>query len=210
MDGLDLLANIEPGSVQTVFFDPQYTFTREKGSIEYSNRTRPRFDLPQMDDEKIVDFCRGIFTVLQPRGHFFLWCNMLKLTNTTAPEPAINAGFQGVDMLTWDKVKMGMGFRFRRCCEYCLVFQKPPIRVKGYWHDNGFRDIWRERVKAHDHPHRKPVALIERLILATTKENDLVVDPAAGSFATLEACIATNRNFMGCDVNAIPDQLFLC
>lgn len=216
MDGLNLLAALEPGSVQTVFFDPQYTFDypdgdyRAKGCLEKSDRNQKRRSLPQMSDEVIADFCHRIFTVLQPQGHLFFWCNMMKLTNATASTQVVDAGFMGVDMLTWDKVKMGMGYRFRKCCEYCLAFQKPPIRARDCWHDNALRDIWRERIKARDHPHRKPVALLERLILATTKENDLVVDPAAGSFATLEACIATKRNFIGCDINRIPDQMPLC
>jgi site-specific DNA-methyltransferase (adenine-specific) len=44
------------------------------------------------------------------------------------------------------------------------------------------------------HPTEKPVRLLERLLLLTTKENDLVLDPFAGSFSTGEACFNLNRN----------------
>jgi DNA modification methylase len=42
--------------------------------------------------------------------------------------------------------------------------------------------------------------LIERLIRATTKAGDLVVDPCAGSYVVLEACRVSGRQFVGCDL----------
>jgi len=35
--------------------------------------------------------------------------------------------------------------------------------------------------------------------MATTNENDLVVDPCAGSFTVLEVCQELKREFLGCD-----------
>jgi len=51
------------------------------------------------------------------------------------------------------------------------------------------------------HPFRKPVSLLERLILNHTNEGDLVLDPFCGSGSTLEACIRTNRSFIGIEKN---------
>ena len=50
------------------------------------------------------------------------------------------------------------------------------------------------------HPHQKPFFLLRTLIEATTKESDLVVDPCAGSFAVLDACKSTGREFLGVDL----------
>jgi site-specific DNA-methyltransferase (adenine-specific) len=50
------------------------------------------------------------------------------------------------------------------------------------------------------HPHQKPKGLIKALIEATTNENDLVVDPCAGSFIVLEVCQELKREFLGCDL----------
>lgn len=47
------------------------------------------------------------------------------------------------------------------------------------------------------HPTQKPVALIEYLIKTYTKENELVLDFTIGSGTTAVACINTNRNFIG-------------
>lgn len=48
---------------------------------------------------------------------------------------------------------------------------------------------------------QKPKKLIERLIKASSNENDLVADFYAGSFTTAEVCKDLNRNFIGCDTN---------
>ena len=47
------------------------------------------------------------------------------------------------------------------------------------------------------HPTQKPVALLEYLIKTYSNENDLVLDNCMGSGSTGEACIKTNRNFIG-------------
>ena len=55
-------------------------------------------------------------------------------------------------------------------------------------------------ISQRKHPHQKPRELIKALIMATTNEKDLVVDPCAGSFIVLEVCRELKRNFLGCDL----------
>lgn len=52
------------------------------------------------------------------------------------------------------------------------------------------------------HPTQKPVRLIERLLAITTKEGDLVLDAFAGSCTTGIACLNTNRNFIGYEIDS--------
>jgi DNA modification methylase len=52
-----------------------------------------------------------------------------------------------------------------------------------------------------NHPTQKPEGLIERMILASTDENDLVVDPFSGSGTTLRVCQQLNRNAIGIEIN---------
>lgn len=51
------------------------------------------------------------------------------------------------------------------------------------------------------HPTQKPVELLERYILQHSKENDIVIDPFMGSGSTGVACVNTNRNFIGIELN---------
>lgn len=50
------------------------------------------------------------------------------------------------------------------------------------------------------HPTQKPVALLEYLIKTYTKENDTVLDNCMGSGSTGIACLNTNRNFIGMEL----------
>ncbi|MGB4292606.1 MAG: site-specific DNA-methyltransferase [Bacteroidales bacterium] len=51
------------------------------------------------------------------------------------------------------------------------------------------------------HPTQKPLKLLERIILASTIENDIIFDPFAGSSTTGVAAIRLNRKFVGCELD---------
>jgi len=50
------------------------------------------------------------------------------------------------------------------------------------------------------HPTQKPIQLLKRIIVASTKEEDIVFDPFAGSSSTAIAAIELNRFFVGCEL----------
>ncbi|MCX8058225.1 MAG: site-specific DNA-methyltransferase [Spirochaetes bacterium] len=52
-----------------------------------------------------------------------------------------------------------------------------------------------------DHPTQKPEKLIAKLILASTKEEDFVFDPFAGSGTTPVVCKKLGRNYCGIEIN---------
>jgi site-specific DNA-methyltransferase (adenine-specific) len=52
-----------------------------------------------------------------------------------------------------------------------------------------------------NHPTQKPEGLIERMILASSNEGDLVLDPFSGSGTTLRVCQQLNRNGIGIELN---------
>ena len=50
------------------------------------------------------------------------------------------------------------------------------------------------------HPTQKPESVIERIMLASTKENDLVLDPFNGSGTTGVVAKKLNRKYIGIDI----------
>lgn len=52
-----------------------------------------------------------------------------------------------------------------------------------------------------NHPTQKPEGLIERLVLASSDEGDLVVDPFSGSGTTLRVCQQLGRRAIGIEIN---------
>ncbi len=57
------------------------------------------------------------------------------------------------------------------------------------------------------HPTQKPEGLIERMVLASTGEEDLVLDPFSGSGTTLRVCQQLNRNAIGIEINPAYVQM---
>ena len=49
------------------------------------------------------------------------------------------------------------------------------------------------------HPTQKPIELLKRIILASTQENDLILDPFCGSSTTGVAATLLNRRYVGID-----------
>lgn len=58
-----------------------------------------------------------------------------------------------------------------------------------------------DKQKSALHPTQKPVEALEYFIKTYTNENDTVLDATMGSGSTGVACINTNRNFIGIEIN---------
>lgn len=201
MDGRELLSKIPEETIPVSFFDPQYRGVLDKLSYgnEGEGREKARCQLPQMPERIINEFIKGIDKILIPTGHLFLWVDKFHLC-TGFSQWLSGTALSVVDMLTWNKGRMGMGYRTRRVSEHLIVLQKEPRKAKGVWKARDIPDVWHERVERTGHVHTKPVLLQSELIAAVSNKNDIVVDPAAGGFSVLKACKIKDRNFLGCDI----------
>jgi site-specific DNA-methyltransferase (adenine-specific) len=204
MDGLHLLKNIYQGVVSACFFDPQYRGIMDKMGYgnEGESRQKERSELEQMSNETIVDFINEIDRVLVPSGHLFLWIDKFHLCEGTSHWFKYTK-MVVVDLVTWDKGKIGMGYRTRRKSEYLLILQKEPKRAKGVWTNHSIPDTWTEKITEKIHTHQKPLELQRELIESVSAEGDYILDPCAGSYSVLNACRLANRNFIGCDLKTI-------
>ena len=201
MDGLKLLSLLPDKSMTVAFLDPQYRGVLDKMNYgnEGESREKRRISLKQMDEELITTFIQGIDNVLIPSGHLFLWIDKFHLCQDFQiwlKGTELNV----VDLVVWDKERIGMGYRTRRTSEYCVILQKKPKRAKGVWSIHNIPDVWREPKDTKGHPHQKPIKLQAELIEAVSNEGDYVLDPAAGSFSVMAAANLRKRNFIGCDL----------
>jgi DNA modification methylase len=106
------------------------------------------------------------------------------------------AGFQVRCQIIWAKNTFAWGFgRYKFQHEpifYCHVEGK-----KDAWYgDKSQSTLWHEKKPAANrlHPTMKPVELIERALLNSSKAGDLVADLFGGSGSTMIACERRNRN----------------
>ena len=87
-------------------------------------------------------------------------------------------------------------------CEYALLLYReklPKFRNNGAMIFNCL-DYPRDNDTPKIHPTQKPVHLMERLIEIFTDENDIVIDPLAGSAVTLLAAKNMNRRAYGFEI----------
>lgn len=202
LNGIDLLSQMDEGLAKAVFFDPQYRgiLDKQKYGNEGTSRDKRRCNLAQMPEDVIQDFIIQISRVLKPSAYLFLWIDKFHLCE------GVSGWFQNtplktVDMMVWEKHNIGMGYRTRNKCEFLLILQKIPIKAKATWTAHNIPNVWKEKVTTKDHPHTKPLEMQKALINAVTNENDIVIDPAMGSGSVMQACIETQRLFVGCDIN---------
>lgn len=199
-NGLDLLDDILDNSIKVSFFDPQYRGVLDK--LGYGNegksRGKERCSLEQMDEDTIKLFIKKINRVISPSGYLFLWVDKFHLCQGLMDwfeETEMNL----VDLIVWDKDRMGMGYRTRRISEYLVVFQKSPVKAKVTWTNHSIPDVWKEKV-VKVHTHSKPIELQKVLIEATSEKGDYILDPASGGYSVFNACKLCNRNFIGGDI----------
>jgi site-specific DNA-methyltransferase (adenine-specific) len=198
-DALTLLRSLPEDCTPLVFFDPQHLDVLDK--LKFGNegaRQRERCALPAMSSGYIDACCREIARVLQPSGYLMLWGDTFRLCE--GAHHRVADVVKCVDLIAWDNLRPGNGYRSRRRGGYLLVLQNPPLRAKATWRDHRMPDRWREKVDRRIHPHAKPVELIARLIGAVTRPGDLVLDPAAGGFSVMHVATEMQRWFIGCDI----------
>lgn len=196
-DALELLQSLPDRKASVVFFDPQHRSVLDHLKLGNEGaRQVCRAALPTMS-ESYTDLClRESARILTPSGYVFYWLDTFCLC--MGAHLRVADVLRPVDLIAWDNLKMGMGKRSRRRGDYVLALQKKPVTPKT-WTDHGIPNRWPEKIDRRRHPHIKPTELTSRLIAAVTKPNDLIVDPAAGSFVVLEIAGLLGRRFIGCD-----------
>lgn len=90
-------------------------------------------------------------------------------------------------------------------CRICKNLLKDYGGKKALAHHFGplLSDVWsdihriRHKKRRDEHPCQLPIPLLERLILMTTDENDIVLDPFAGTGTTAVAAKQLGRHYIG-------------
>ena len=74
-----------------------------------------------------------------------------------------------------------------------------------WWEINLVKNVSKQK---NNYTNQIPEEILKRLILTTTDEQDLVVDPMCGTGSTLITASKLNRNGWGCDINSDLQELW--
>ena len=197
-DCLEGMKRISDGSVDLIVTDPPYL-------INYSRHVKGhRFENKILNDnnpELISKYIKECYRILKNNSAMYMFTS--HKTVDFFKQELENAGFNVKNMIIWDKQRQGMGdtstvFGF----QYELIFfvskGQPKIRGKR------LSDIWSfPKVVGRNqvHQNQKPIELIERCVTKHSNEGDVVFDGFMGSGTTAIACINTNRNYIGFELD---------
>lgn len=220
-DALLLLKKIKPKSVDMIFADPPYFLSGEgitcnsgkmvsvkKGSWDEKISLKEKHSF----NKKWIKECKR---VLKDDGTIWISGTM---HNIYSIGMALEEnGFKIINNITWQKLNPPPNISCRAFVHSTETILWAKKDLKGAKHlfnydvmkelNNGkqMKDVWPTSLtkpsekKQGKHPTQKPIALLERIILASTKENDLILDPFNGSGTTGIVARRLNRNYIGID-----------
>lgn len=126
-------------------------------------------------------------------------------------------GFKIINNITWQKTNPPPNIAckaFTHSTETILWAKKDLKKSKYTFNYNlmkelndnkQMKDVWTTSLtkpsekKQGKHPTQKPLEILNRIILASTKGNDLILDPFCGSSTTGIAAVKLNRRYIGID-----------
>ncbi len=191
-DGADVATLMADETADLVFLDPPY-------NVDYEGYTEDHLKIQgdRMTDEQFKQFLEASFrscrSAAKPGASLYVrHSSSWQREFQNALEAA---GFEVRCQLIWAKNNFAWGFgRYKFRHEplfYCHVSgQKDP-----WYGDKSESTLWEENKPAANrlHPTMKPVELIERALLNSSKAGDVVADLFGGSGSTLIACERRNR-----------------
>lgn len=230
-DCLEVMNHFPDNYVDMIFADPPYNLsnggiTCHAGKMVSVNKGKWDRSKGFEDDlefhNKWISECRRI---LKPEGtiwitgtqHSIYQCGFLLqklnfhiLNDITwfkpnaAPNLACTTFAHSHETLLWARKDK----KARNTFNYALMkngkFSEDKMKVP----DKQMRSVWSiptpnpDEKKFGKHPTQKPLALLKRIVLSSTQENDIILDPFNGGGTTGIACkIIGNRKYIGIDIS---------
>ena len=193
-DCFDLLKDIPDESVDMILTDPPYgmSFQSDYRKIKYE-KIKGDSSLDWLDD-----FVDEIYRVSKPNTAHYVFCSFHHIDKF---KQAIERKFKIKNILTWVKNNKSMGDLkgdFAPKTEFIIFFHKGRKLINGKRDPNVLEF---KKTRNELHPTQKPVDMTEYLIGKFSDEGDLILDPFMGSGTTAIACLNTNRNFIGFELD---------
>jgi site-specific DNA-methyltransferase (adenine-specific) len=229
-DIFDVLSRLKPKSVDLIFADPPYNLSNDgltcqsgkQASVNKANWDKSQgFKADSAFHKKWIKAC---YRVLKPNGT--LWISGTYHSVYACGFAMQVQGWHIINDIAWFKPNGTPNLACRQfaASHETLLWAKKHKEAKhtfnykllkySVWENDNFkksnkqmRSVWgistspAKEKKFGRHPTQKPLALLERVVLASSNEGDVVLDPFCGSATTGVAALLKNRKFIGIDSN---------
>jgi len=111
-----------------------------------------------------------------------------------------------IDLLSWHKTNPipTCNDTYLPDTEYLIFAREKGVKLNGCYdtkHKYYVSEINVSDKKLYDHPTIKPLNIIKNLVINSSNENDVILDPFIGSGTTAVACKELGRNYIGFELN---------
>lgn len=222
-DTFDFLKEMKSESMDMIFADPPYFLSN--GGLSNSGGRAVLVDKGEWDKVSSLEekhafnrhWIRLAKQVLKPNGTIWIsgsFHNIYSVGMALEQE-----GFKILNNITWQKTNPAPNLScryFTHSTETLLWARKDDKKAKHYYNyqlmkekNNGkqMKDVWTGSLTAKSekwagkHPTQKPEYLLERVILASTRQGDFILDPFVGSGTTGVVAKRLGRRFIGIDAD---------
>lgn len=227
-DAVEVLSAIPEECIDLLFADPPYNLSNDgytchagrrvsvnKGKWDKSRGIKEDFDF----HSRWIEACKR---VLKPNGS--LWISGTYHSIYACGFALQQQGWHLINDICWFKPNAApnLACRMFTASHETLLWARKTKKAKHYFNYdlvktrdwNGdfikkpgkqMRSVWAittpqngEKIYGK-HPTQKPEALLERVVLACSQENDIILDPFCGSATTGVAALRHSRKFVGID-----------
>ncbi|MDA8339704.1 MAG: site-specific DNA-methyltransferase [Nitrospiraceae bacterium] len=218
---IDILNQARENSVDMIFADPPY-FLSNGGITCHAGRmvsvNKGKWDKSKGIEENhkfTLEWLKACQRVLKPNGT--IWVSGTTHIIYSVGFAMQELGYKILNDIIWYKrnAPPNLSCRYFTHSTEIVLWAAKNAKSKHYFdyqlmkkmnQGKQMRNVWEissppaEEKKFGKHPTQKPVELLKRIILASTKEDDLVLDPFCGSSTTGIAAVLLNRKYVGIDL----------
>lgn len=220
-DCIEILNQARENSVDMIFADPPY-FLSNGGITCHAGRmvsvNKGKWDKSKGVEENhkfTLDWLRACQRVLKPNGT--IWVSGTTHIIYSVGYAMQELGYKILNDIVWYKrnAPPNLSCRYFTHSTEIVLWAAKNEKSKHYFdyqlmkkmnQGKQMRNVWEisaplaEEKKFGKHPTQKPVELLTRIMLASTKENELTLDPFCGSSTTGVAAVLFNRKYVGIDL----------
>lgn len=221
-NSLSLINQLEDESIDMVFADPPYFLSSGRKmniagrNIHFEKGSWDRCKSPEEIDKFNSLWIKAVREKM--RNDATIWISGTFHNIFSVERILIENGFRIINLVSWQKsnprdIVDGQHLTFST---EMLIWARKSFYGRHYYNHelmvklNGGKpltDVWKiptpgnwERTQGY-HPTQKPLRLLYRIIIASTRNGDTILDPFAGSCTTGIAANLLGRNFIGIDQN---------
>lgn len=204
-DCLDILKQLPDKCVDLVVTDIPYliSVSQSAGAFGVKKRIHYKKELEILSDgisnEVLQELCR-----VMKKINIYIFCSknqFIQMLDFFVKEQKCNW-----QIITWHKTNVipVCGNSYMPDTEYCLFFREKGVFVGGEAKTKSTYYISstnKEDKKKYNHPTIKPEYIIKNLIINSSKENDIVLDPYCGSGTVPVVSYKLNRKYIGIEID---------